>query len=66
MNIIRPITSADYAALYDIAEESGIGFTSLPVNEELLHRKINCAASSFDKNVTQPGNESYLSLWKIR
>jgi arginine N-succinyltransferase len=60
MNIIRPITSADYAALYDIAEESGIGFTSLPVNEELLHRKIDRATNSFTKNVTQPGNESYL------
>ena len=33
MYIIRPIRSSDYDALYAVAEESGIGFTSLPVNE---------------------------------
>lgn len=60
MKIIRPITSNDYAALYNIAEESGIGFTSLPVNEELLRRKIHRAERSFVSNVTQPGSESYL------
>ncbi|KTF06007.1 arginine N-succinyltransferase, partial [marine sediment metagenome] len=43
MNIIRPITKADYNALKEIAVESGIGFTSLPVNDELLQRKIDRA-----------------------
>ena len=60
MNIIRPITAADLAALHSIAEESGIGFTSLPVNDELLQRKIDRAEESFNKSVTVPGNESYL------
>ncbi|MDO6567823.1 arginine N-succinyltransferase [Alteromonas sp. 1_MG-2023] len=61
MNIIRPIKQADYQALYDIAVESGIGFTSLPVNDELLHRKVDRAQDAFTKaNVTQPGDESYL------
>ncbi|WP_372622258.1 arginine N-succinyltransferase, partial [Alteromonas stellipolaris] len=61
MNIIRPITQADYKALYDIAVESGIGFTSLPVNDDLLHRKVDRAQEAFTKaNVTQPGDESYL------
>ena len=61
MNIIRPITQADYQALYDIAVESGIGFTSLPVNDELLHKKVDRAQEAFSKtNVTQPGDESYL------
>ncbi|CAD5253495.1 arginine succinyltransferase [Alteromonas sp. 38] len=61
MNIIRPIKQADYKALYDIAVESGIGFTSLPVNDDLLHRKVDQAQEAFTKaNVTQPGDESYL------
>lgn len=61
MNVIRPITAADYASLHDIAEESGIGFTSLPVNEELLRKKIERAEASFTKtSVTGPGDESYL------
>ena len=28
MKVIRPIRQSDYAALHDIAVESGIGFTS--------------------------------------
>ncbi len=61
MKIIRPINASDYQALYNIAEESGIGFTSLPVNETLLRNKIERAERSFNKlDVTQPGDESYL------
>jgi len=61
MNIIRPIKQTDYQALYDIAVESGIGFTSLPVNDALLHKKVDRAQEAFNKvNVTQPGDESYL------
>ena len=60
MNIIRPITAADYEALYAIAEESGIGFTSLPVNEDLLRNKIQRAEQAFGQHVEQAGNESYL------
>ena len=49
MNVIRPIKQTDYQALHDIAVESGIGFTSLPVNEELLQRKITRAEHAFNK-----------------
>lgn len=60
MYIIRPINRGDYDALYDIAVESGVGFTSLPVNETLLNRRIDRAERSIRKAVTAPGNESYL------
>lgn len=60
MIIVRPIQHRDYDALYRIAEESGHGFTSLPVNEELLKKRIECADTSFKKEVTQPGSEGYL------
>lgn len=60
MIIVRPIQQKDYDALYRIAEESGHGFTSLPVNEELLKKRIECAETSFKKEVSQPGSESYL------
>ena len=60
MIIIRPIQHSDYDALHRIAVESGHGFTSLPVNEELLKKRINHAQSSFHKTVTQPGSEGYL------
>lgn len=61
MMIIRPIESKDYPALHAIAIESGIGFTSLPVNEGILRKKITSAEKSFAKSdVTQPGHENYL------
>ncbi|MFB9884866.1 arginine N-succinyltransferase [Balneatrix alpica] len=60
MLVIRPITQEDYPALYEIAVESGVGFTSLPVNEEILHNKIDCSQESFAKAINEPGEESYL------
>ena len=60
MIIIRPIQSSDYDALHRIAVESGHGFTSLPVNEELLRKRISHAEVSFNSSVTEPGNEGYL------
>lgn len=62
MLIIRPIRANDYQALYDIAVESGHGFTSLPVNEELLRSKIARAEASFSKDVNKPFDESYLMV----
>jgi len=60
MIIVRPIQESDYDSLYRIAVESGHGFTSLPVNETLLRKRISRAEESFNKAVTQPGNEGYL------
>ncbi len=60
MNIIRPIKASDYDALHQVAVESGHGFTSLPVNEGLLKNRITRSESSFQKAVSEPGDESYL------
>jgi arginine N-succinyltransferase len=60
MVIIRPIQHSDYDALHRIAVESGHGFTSLPVNEELLTQRISRAEQSFNKDVAEPGDEGYL------
>ncbi|TDF36662.1 arginine N-succinyltransferase [Alteromonadaceae bacterium M269] len=60
MKIIRPIQQADFASLQDIAVESGIGFTSLPVNDELLQQKITNSERAFGEEVDKPGDQSYL------
>lgn len=61
MLVIRPIEARDYEALYQCAVESGHGFTSLPVDEDLLHRRIERAEEAFAKSqITQPGEEGYL------
>lgn len=63
MLVVRPIKNTDYEALHVCAVESGHGFTSLPVNEELLTNRINNSVESFSKpNVTEPGDEGYLMV----
>lgn len=61
MLVVRPITPQDYAALYTCAVESGYGFTSLPVDESLLRRRIARAQEAFAReHVSEPGEEGYL------
>lgn len=61
MLVVRPITPQDYAALYRCAVESGHGFTSLPVDETLLRRRIARAQEAFAREqVSEPGEEGYL------
>lgn len=60
MLVIRPIRETDYSALAKIAQDSGIGFTSLPVNESLLKKKISDAQRAFASNPDTPGQQSYL------
>ncbi|PMJ89341.1 arginine N-succinyltransferase [Vibrio sp. 10N.261.55.A7] len=63
MLVVRPISMSDYDALHTCAVESGHGFTSLPVNEELLTNRIQHSEYSFTKeNVTEPGDEGYLMV----
>ncbi|MDC0664110.1 arginine N-succinyltransferase [Marinobacter sp. SS21] len=58
--IIRPIAHADLPALQQIAVESGPGFTSLIDDGEFLVRKIQHSIDSFGREVSAPGQESYL------
>ena len=60
MQVIRPIQQSDFAALKQIAIDSGHGFTSLPVNDEILLNKITRSEQSFKQAVTQPGDQGYL------
>jgi len=63
MLVVRPITVSDYDALHRCAVESGHGFTSLPVNKELLTRRIRLSEESFaKKKVVSPHNEGYLMV----
>lgn len=60
MLVLRPIKTDDFAALKEVAKASGHGFTSLPVCDDLLERKIARAVDSFDKQVDSPQDEGYL------
>ncbi len=58
--LIRPVTPADLSALYDIALESGPGFTSLMPDRDALAQKITHSMQSFTRAVIAPTNEHYL------
>jgi arginine N-succinyltransferase len=58
--IIRPITDRDLDTLFQIATESGPGFTSLMPDKDALARKIAHSMASFERLVTSPGDEHYL------
>ncbi len=60
MQVIRPIQANDFDDLKQIAIESGHGFTSLPINDELLKDKITRSENSVNQEITQPKNEGYL------
>lgn len=47
MSLIRPIAEGDLDALISMAHESGVGFTSLPDNPELMAKKLARAVASF-------------------
>lgn len=58
--LIRPVAPRDLEALYQIAQESGPGFTSLMPDREALARKIDHSVASFGRTVVCPGDEHYL------
>lgn len=58
--IIRPIADQDLDTLYQIAEESGPGFTSLMPDRDVLAKKIAHSMASFSRQVCTPGDEHYL------
>lgn len=60
MLCLRPISYADSAILQIMAEESGIGFTSLPNNSDILAKKIERAQEAFQEVVDRKQNQSYL------
>ncbi len=60
MIIIRPIKATDYHDLHRIAIDSGYGFTSLPVNKDILKKRIDHSEESFRVQASEPGNQGYL------
>lgn len=58
--LIRPVETTDFAAVLKIAKAAGIGMTSLPAHEEVLHSKIARAVESFKAT---PNNSSKQGLY---
>ncbi|CAN0606245.1 unnamed protein product, partial [Ectocarpus sp. 12 AP-2014] len=60
--VMRPAELADFDALRSMAVESGAGFTSLPVDEEILRKRLLKSSDSFGGRLDQPEYGKYLMM----
>jgi arginine N-succinyltransferase len=60
MVLIRPVSIADLDQLAQLAEQAGVGLTTLPSDRDLLRRRILKSQRSIDNIPDKPGGESFL------
>lgn len=60
--VLRPAELSDFDALREIALESGPGFTSLPLDEDILRQKLLKSVDSFAGRLDQPAYGKYLMM----
>lgn len=60
--VIRPSRLDDFEALMGLAELSGPGFTSLPVNEALLRSRLDMSVKAFAGEVATPLTGKFLMM----
>lgn len=59
MMLFRSARDTDLDAIHHLAEQSGIGMTTLPKNRELLQKRIKWSTESYKKDVEKPADEYY-------
>ncbi len=60
--IMRPARLSDFDALKTLAEESGPGFTSLPVDKQILEQRLDKSVKSFGGELDQLEYGKYLLI----
>lgn len=60
--VMRPAELSDFDALRSMAVESGPGFTSLPVDEDILRKRLLKSVDSFAGRLEQPELGKYLMM----
>jgi arginine N-succinyltransferase len=58
--LFRSACDSDLDEIFQLAEQSGIGMTTLPKNKELLQKRLAWSTQSFKKSASKPANEYYL------
>lgn len=58
--LFRSALDSDLEAIHDLAEQSGIGMTTLPKDINLLKKRIEWSSASYKKKITHPNSEYYL------
>lgn len=60
MMLFRSARDADLDAIHYLAEQSGVGMTTLPKNKDLLKSRVSWSSDSYQKKVSKPADEYYL------
>jgi arginine N-succinyltransferase len=60
MMLFRTAQKGDLEAIHYLAEESGVGITTLVKDKNLLKKRLNWSINSLKKNITHPEHEYYL------
>ncbi|WP_133135182.1 arginine N-succinyltransferase [Legionella rowbothamii] len=60
MMLFRSALDSDLEAIHDLAEQSGIGMTTLPKDINLLKKRIDWSCASYKKKIVHPNSEYYL------
>lgn len=60
MMLFRSARDTDLNAIHHLAEESGVGLTTLSKDKKILAKRIHWATDSFNKEIEKPINEYYL------
>ncbi|MEO0721918.1 MAG: arginine N-succinyltransferase, partial [Pseudomonadota bacterium] len=60
--LMRPSCAGDFDAMMDLAELSGPGFTSLPVNDDLIRSRLEKSEKAFAGDLEQPEYGKYLMV----
>ncbi|MCW8418722.1 arginine N-succinyltransferase [Fluoribacter dumoffii] len=60
MMLFRSARDTDLDAIHYLAEESGVGITTLSKDKEVLAKRLHWSTNSYKKNIKKPHNEYYL------
>lgn len=60
MMLFRSAKDDDLDAIFHLAEQSGVGMTTLPKDKALLKKRLHWSTTSFTKKIKAPANEYYL------
>ncbi len=60
--VMRPSRLDDFDALMELARRSGVGFTSLPIDEPLIRQKLEESNGAFTGQLKEPLHGKYLMM----
>ena len=60
MMVVRPAKLSDLSRIQQLAQQAGVGLTTLPNDEAVLHQQIKHSRTSFAKTLQAPEDERYV------